>query len=226
MALHETTSPAPLEPIRDAAAARVLLQHPLRARVLALGAAEARSPADMARELGESRQKVHFHVTKLADAGLLERAGTARKRNMTEQRWRATARSYVLAPELLGGVGAHALPVEDAASAATLMARAARLQHEVGIAMSEAGAAGKRLPSLSLSSELRFTSAAQRAAFTEALQDAVTRIVAEHTSPAETPDGAAAKGRPYRLVLGCHPIPPGQTDAERAAARRTTESDR
>lgn len=222
----DSTSPAPLEAIRDTAAARVLLQHPLRARVLALGAAEARSPADMARELGESRQKVHFHVIKLGEAGLLERAGTARKRNMTEQRWRATARSYVLAPELLGGAGAHDLPVEDAASATTLMARAARLQHEVGIAMGEAGAAGERLASLSLSSEFRFRSAAQRAAFTEALEDAITRVVAEHTSPAETPDGAPAKGRPYRLVLGCHPIPPGRTDAERAAAARTQESDR
>jgi len=220
----EATRPAPLAAVRDAGAARALLQHPLRPRILALGAAAARSPTDMARELGEARQKVHYHVGALARAGFLEPAGKRKKRNMTEQRWRATARAYVLAPELLGELGAHALAPGDAASASALMARASRLQHEVGLAMSAASAQGKRLPSLSLSTELRFTSAAQRAAFTTALEDAVTRVVAEHASPAETSDGGAAPGRPYRLVFGCHPIPPGCLDAERAAARAAAPS--
>lgn len=227
MSSAESTRPPALARVTDPDAARSLLQHPLRARILALGA-EPRSPTAMARQLDETRQKVHYHVLALAKAGFLEAAETARCGNMTEQRWRATARAWSLAPELLGELGAHALPLDpaDSLSAHALLVRSARLQHELGRAVDEAAAQSKRLATLSLTSELRFESAAQRSAFTEALRDAITEVVAKHASPVERDDGSPAPGRPYRLVLGCHPVPPGCLDAERAqgAAGDSTET--
>lgn len=229
MSSTESTSPAPFVPlarVADPGAARALLQHPLRARILALGA-EACSPTAMSRQLGEPRQKVHYHVLALAKAGFLEAAETARCGNMTEQRWRATARAWSLAPELIGELGAHALPLDpaDSISVHALLGRTARLQHEVGRAADEAAAQDKRLATLSLASELRFESATQRSAFTEALRDAITELVAKHASPVERDDGSPAPGRPYRLVLGCHPVPPGCLDAERARSTDTDTND-
>lgn len=195
-----------LEPVAEAARATVLL-HPLRLQVLRC-ARRARSATEIAAELGEPRQKVNYHVKELERSGFLHKAGRRRKRNFYEQRYRATARSYVLSPEILGPLAADWRRVEDRLSATYLLALAAQLQGELGRATREAAEQGKRLATLSLNAELRFESAAQRRAFATALSDAVTRVVAEHSSPARQPDGSPATGRPYRLVVGCYPIPP------------------
>jgi hypothetical protein len=88
------------------------------------------------------------------------------------------------------------------------MALCAQAQDELARASREAGARGLRLATLAIDAELRFESAEQRLRFTEALRDAVARVIAEHSSPARAPDGSPGHGRPYRLILGCHPIPP------------------
>lgn len=91
---------APLHRVSDLDRARALL-HPLRLAVL-LHAREPASAPEIAARLGLSRQRVHYHVRALADAGFLRRAGRRTKRNMVEQRYVAVARSFVLSPELLG----------------------------------------------------------------------------------------------------------------------------
>jgi DNA-binding transcriptional ArsR family regulator len=199
--------------------------HPLRRRILE-SLAEPDSAAGLARRLHLPRQRLNYHVRELARAGLLRRAGRRRKRNMIEQCYVATARGYVLSPELLGRLGADPRRVEDTFSAAYLIALAAQLQAELGRASREAASQGKRLTTLSMNSEFRFESAGQRAAFARALQAAVVDVIGRLASPAQRADGSAGAGRPYRLVLGCYPVPPRETSAESAAIRhpeRTSE---
>jgi hypothetical protein len=57
---------------------------------------------------------------------------------------------------------------------------------------------GKRLPVLALDTEIRFASAADRAAFTDELTGAVTALVSRYHD---------AGGRPHRLVVVSHPLP-------------------
>jgi hypothetical protein len=126
---------------------------------------------------------------------------------MVEQRFVATARAYVLAPQLIGPLAAEAAQVADALSASHLVALASQAQAELATVMEVAGVQGKRVATLSVSAELRFEAAEQREAFTRALQSALARVVAEHSSPMTRYDGSAGAGRPYRLVVGCYPIP-------------------
>jgi DNA-binding transcriptional ArsR family regulator len=199
----------PVEPVEDPARAELLL-HPLRQEVLK-EAGEASTAAEIARRLGLPAQKVNYHVRTLAEAGFLEAVAEGRKRNLLEKRYRASARSYVLLPQVLGGMSAGAderPPTEaDRFSAAYLMSLSARLQRELAVWLVADEADQRRVPTLSLEAELRFTSAEQRAAFGEALQAAVVEVVRAHTAPARDEKGGSRPGRPYRLVLGCYPIP-------------------
>jgi hypothetical protein len=73
--------------------------------------------------------------------------------------------------------------------------------------MTEAARQGKRVPTLSLSTEIRFASAEQRAGFARELERTVARLVGRYADPAVTADGAPAPGRLFRLVVGCYPPP-------------------
>lgn len=183
------------------------LLDPLRLRILD-ALREPDSAAGVARRLRLPRQKVNYHVRELARARFLQRAGQRRRRNMIERRYRAAAQGYILSPELLGRLGVPREKAEDAFSAATLLGLMSLAQAEAGRASREAAAQGKRLATLSLNSELRFESAEQRARFAEHLRAAVVDAIGTYASPYTMEDGTAGRGRPYRLVLGCYPIPP------------------
>ena len=195
---------AELECVTDGGRAAVLIQHPLRRRVLA-EAAEPVSATELARRLGLTRQGVNYHVRQLAKAGFLKPAGRRMRRNLVERQYVATARSYVLAPQLLGPVAAGVQT--DAFSATYLLGLTSLAQQELTEVWEAASAAGVRVLTMSLMSEVRFANATQRAEFAQALTEAVTEVVARHTNPYRTPSGEAGEGRPYRMVLGCYPIP-------------------
>ncbi len=195
-----------VEPVSDRRTAAALLAHPLRARLVAL-AREPQSATQMAGRLGLSRQGVNYHVRQLARTGLLRRAGQVRKRNLIEQRYQATARAYVLAPEILGPLAAGGHTAEDAFSAARLVGLAAEAQADVARAIRESATRGQRLSTLSIAADVRFESPAERQAFTEALQAAITDVVGRYSSPMLTTKGEQASGRHFRLVVACYPSP-------------------
>jgi DNA-binding transcriptional ArsR family regulator len=192
---------SPLAVVAGARQARLLLD-PLRRRILA-AAREPASAAALAAALGLPRQRVNYHVRLLARAGFLTRAGRRRRRGLVEQRYVVSAEAFLLAPEVLGGLEPGPPVTPDQASAAFLIALAARMQSEAGRAWRDAGAQRKRLPVLALDTTIAFTTADQRARFAAALTESVTRLVAEHTSAPTS----GAKARRYRLALGCYPIP-------------------
>jgi hypothetical protein len=70
----------------------------------------------------------------------------------------------------------------------------------VGELMGRAAAAGQGLATLSIDAEIRFRSAAERAAFTRELTAAVTNLAARYH------DAEAPGGRPHRLVVAAHPL--------------------
>ena len=69
---------------------------------------------------------------------------------------------------------------------------------EVGTLARRADAAGRRLPTMTVDTEIRFRSAEDRAAFADDLTAAVLELAARYHH-----DG----GRPHRLVVFAHPRP-------------------
>ncbi len=185
--------------IDDPAAAMAALD-PIRSRMLSELTRPA-SAATLATRLGMPRQKVNYHLRSLEDHGLAEVAETRRWGGLTERLLVATAVSYVVSPSALGPVGADPGRTSDRLSASYLIALAARVVREVSDLVRRAAKADKRLATLSMDTEIRFRSAAERAAFSRELTDAVTSLVSRYH------DASAPGGRPHRLVLVAHPLP-------------------
>ena len=183
--------------IEDAAAAEASLD-PVRARLLS-ALAEPASATTLAGRAGLSRQKVNYHLRALERHGLVELVEERRKGNCTERVLRATAQSFVISPEALADVAPDPGRSPDQLSARWLLALAARLVREVGTLIARAGAARKPLATFAIDSEIRFASAADRAAFAADLSQAVNGLVAKYH------DETAAGGRRHRLIVAVHP---------------------
>jgi DNA-binding transcriptional ArsR family regulator len=184
--------------IEDAAAAEVSLD-PIRARLLA-ELAEPASATMLAARVGMARQKVNYHLHELERHGLVELVEERRKGNMNERLMRATAASYVISPAALAAVQPDPSRAPDRLSARWLLAVAARLVRDVGALITGASNARKRVATFALDGEVRFASAADRAAFAEELANAVTSLVRKYH------DEAAPRGRDHRLIVAIHPI--------------------
>ena len=187
-----------LEVIDDPAAATVALD-PVRGQLLAeLG--EPASAAALAARLGIARQKVNYHLRALEAHRLVTVAGERRWGGLTERLLVASAGSYVVSPDALGPVAAGPGERVDRLSASYLVALAARAIREVGTLLRRAREVGKRLPTLSIDSDIRFRSAAERAAFSAELAQAVAGLAARYH------DETAQEGRSHRLVIMVHPV--------------------
>ncbi|MET9002170.1 helix-turn-helix domain-containing protein [Amycolatopsis sp. Hca4] len=193
----------PVAVIEDAAAAEVSLD-PVRARLLA-ELAEPASATMLAARVGLPRQKVNYHLRALESHGLVELVEERRKGNVTERMMQATAASYVISPTALAAVQPDPARSPDRLSARWLLAVAGRLVRDVGLLITGAAKARQRLATFALDGEVRFASAADRAAFAEELTAAVTALVGKYH------DETAEKGRPYRVVVAVHPSVPEES---------------
>ncbi len=200
--------PADVAVIDEPAAATSVLSA-TRRRVLA-ALAEPGSATTVAAQLGLARQKVNYHLRALEEQGLVALVEERPRRGLTERVVRATATSYVVAPATLGGLAADPRRV-DRLSAAYLLALGARLVDEVAALRRSAEGADRSLPTLGIDTEIRFASAADRAAFTEELAAGVAGLVSRYH------DESAPAGRWHRLVVAAHPRPaPPVADEEPA----------
>ncbi len=185
-----------IDVIESPAAAAVALD-PVRARLLAQ-LAEPGSAATLAARVGISRQKVNYHLRALEAHGLVELAEERRHGGITERVLQATAATYMVSPAALDERAASPEFAADRLSARYLASLGARLVREVGSLSRGAGEAGKRLPTMAIDTEIRFRSAADRAAFADELTAAVLDLTARYHH-----DG----GRAHRLVIAAHPTP-------------------
>jgi DNA-binding transcriptional ArsR family regulator len=183
--------------IEDPAAAEVSLD-PIRARLLA-ELSEPGSATMLAAKVGLPRQKVNYHLKTLEAHGLVEMIEERRKGNVNERIMRATAASYVISPAALASVAPDPARSPDQLSASWLLAVAARLVRDVGALMTGAAKARKRVATFAIDGEVRFASAADRAAFAQELSGAVTALVSKYH------DESAEKGRDHRIVVAVHP---------------------
>jgi DNA-binding transcriptional ArsR family regulator len=195
-----------IQVIDDPAVATVALE-PTRSRLLSELSAPA-SAATLATRVGLARQKVNYHLRALEEHGLVELAEERKWGGLTERLLVATAASYVVSPSALGPVAIDPHREVDRLSASYLIAVGARLVREVADLVRRANAARKRLATLAVDTEVRFRSAADRAAFSAELAGAITKLVSKYH------DESAPGGRAHRLVVVAHPLPQDSTRKE------------
>jgi DNA-binding transcriptional ArsR family regulator len=198
--------PAPFAMLRDPAQVEALLQ-PLRRRLVE----ELQRPdsaAGLARRLDLPRQQVNYHLRELESAGLAVLVEERRRGNFVERVMGASARRYVISPEVLGSLGDDAEASGDHFSSAFLVAEAARTIRELASLRERADAAGERLATMTLTTVVQFASAEKRNAFARELTDSVARLVQRYH------DANASGGRRFRLLLGAYPSPQSARDGE------------
>jgi len=188
-----------VEVIQSPRAAAAALD-PVRARLLA-ELSEPASAATLAARLSLPRQKVNYHLRALESHHLVRPTSERKWGGITERLVEATASSYVVSPAAMGPAASDPGRNRDRLSAGYLIALAARVVREVSELATRARETGKRLATLSIDTEIRFRSAAERAQFSSELTAAITQLAARYH------DASALGGRTHRLVLVAHPLP-------------------
>ncbi len=203
-----TSKAASLSVVREPQRAAVLLDAG-RQRLLAALEEEPASASGLARRLGDSRQRINYHLRELESAGFLELAEERRRGNCVERVLRVTARHYVIDPGMLGALGTgDPGRLQDRFSATYLIALAARAIRELAGLRAGAGRTQKRLATFSIETEVALAAPADFQAFTEDLSRALAEVLARHQ------DDRAPEARRFRVVLGAYPIPKAATDEQ------------
>jgi DNA-binding transcriptional ArsR family regulator len=196
MALR-TVKTATVQVVAGLEEAAVLLE-PTRLR-LVRELAQPDSAVGLAQRLGLPRQRVNYHLRQLEAAGFLRLVEERRKRNCVERVLQATARAYVISPEVLAELGGDPETVRDQFSWSYLVALASRAIRELAIIRRRADRAKKKVATFALESQIRFSSAEKMHAFVEELAGEVARLVAKHH------DDGTRDGRVFRFLVGAYP---------------------
>jgi len=183
--------------VSDAEDAAAILT-PVRQRLLSeLGAGD--SAAGLARRVGLTRQQVNYHLRELERRGFVKEVEQRKKGNCVERIVKATARSYLISPEVAGALAADPSHVKDRFSSLYLIASWAAAIKELATVRRRAANVKKKSASFTLQVDVRFATQSSLAAFTEELSNEVARLVAKHH------DESAPEGRLYRFLIGAWP---------------------
>lgn len=163
-----------------------------------------RTCPELADYFGESAQKVYYHVKALETARLVEKVEEKRVRGAVEGYYQASARSYWLAPTLVGQIGTPT-QARDQMSLRVLLGLAEEVIEDTG-KLGSASALGTDVPSLSLSAHIHLPDARRRAEFLTEVQAVFQQLAIKYGLP-ENKDPVITDEQGFRLVLLCYPKP-------------------
>jgi len=197
---------APVHVIDEVERAATVL-HPLRLRILS-ELSEPDSATGLARRLGLPRQQLNYHLRLLEDDGLVEAVEERPRRGCIERMLRTVAQSYVINPGALGALAADPARVRDRASSAYLVAVAARTLRDVAALRRRAEESGKQVPTLTMHSEIRFSSARAQQEFAQEFAQSVAELIARYH------DESSTQGRWFRFLAGSYPAVNNEPDPQ------------
>jgi DNA-binding transcriptional ArsR family regulator len=181
--------------VRDLEQAMVLLK-PLRLELLRrMG--QPRSCLQLGELVGETPQKVYYHVKTLEGAGLVDRVGERRVNGINEGLYQARAWSYWLAPELVGRVAGEER-ARDALSLGYLLSLAEQLQGDLADLASAPAEAS--VPSMGIEADVVLADPETRSAFLRDVEDAVTTIAEKYSG-----GGRSSRKSRFTLMVACYP---------------------
>jgi len=201
----------PLDIIDDPARARAALQ-PIRLRLLHL-LERPQSAPQLAKAMGMPRQRVLYHLRKLEAQRLVDAQEHGSVGRRIDRSYVRTATSYAIAPKTLGGVAVDPRTVGDAFSFAYLSAIAGRALNDLAALGRAAAARGKRVPTLTLETEVRFVTPADQRRFADELTAAFATLAAKYHHP------DAVEGRTFRVFACGYPAVPARSEQSREPER-------
>ena len=190
----------PLDIIDDPARARTALQ-PIRLRLLQL-LEQPQSAPQLAKAMGIPRQRVLYHLRTLQAQQLVEARDHGSVGRRIDRSYARTATSYAIAPKTLGGVAVDARSVADAFSSAYLSAVAGRALNDLAALGRAAAARGKRIPTLTLETDVRFATPADQRRFADELTTTLAALAAKYHH------ADAPQGRTFRVFACGYPAVP------------------
>src|SRR3954469_22446041 len=191
-----------LDIIDDPARARTALQ-PIRLRLLHL-LERPQSAPQLAKAIGMPRQRVLYHLRTLEAQRLVEAQEHGKVGRRVDRSYVRTATSYAIAPKTLGGVAVDPRTVADAFSSAYLSAVAGRALNDLAALGRAAAARGKRVPTITLETDVRFATPADQRRFADELTAALTTLAAKYHR------ADAAQGRTFRVFACGYPAVPSR----------------
>lgn len=162
---------------------------------------EPRSCPELGEALGETPQKIYYHVKQLQQAGLVEKVDERRVRGTVEGYYQAVARAYWLAPHLVSEIGGAAL-TQDQVSLRYLLSLAQEMHEDVA-RLGQRSESGQDAPSLALSAHIHLPDGARRAAFMQDVQRSIKALARQYGLPEN--DELVGPGETFRLMLACYP---------------------
>ncbi len=164
------------------------LLKPQRIEVLRL-LAEPRTCGEVGKLLGQTPQRVYYHVKRLVDAGLVELVSERKVRAVHEGVYQAGARAYWLSPRLVGRLGLR--KQQDELSLGHLL----DLTEEVQADVAALDRTRPELPSIGVSGEIRIRPERRQEFLDDlktTLQDLFTRY-------------GGSEGDAFKLAVACYP---------------------
>jgi DNA-binding transcriptional ArsR family regulator len=151
--------------------------------------AEPRSCTEVGAALGQSAQRVYYHVQRLREAGLIDRVDERRVHGISEGIYQAVARSYWLSPHLVGPIGGRG--AQDQLSLGYLLNLVEDVQTD--LVRLEGRPVGD-LSTLGVSGEIRLPPGARKA-FLDDLRSTLQDLFARH---------GGSEGEVFRLAVACY----------------------
>jgi hypothetical protein len=180
------------------------LLHPFRIDLLKQ-MVEPRTCPELGATFDMTAQKIYYHIKALEKADLVEKVSENRVRGVVEGVYQARARSYWLAPKLVGMVGGTQI-AQDQTSLRFLLSLTEEMHEEIGH-LGQKSEVGQTVPSLGLSAHIYLPDGKRRAAFLEDVQAVFQMLARKYGIPAdETTD--ELMGKAFRLILACYPAEP------------------
>ncbi|MFD0664006.1 ArsR/SmtB family transcription factor [Thermocatellispora tengchongensis] len=151
--------------------------------------AEPRTCTEVAGRLGQTPQRVYYHVKRLVEAGLVAQVSERKVRGIHEGIYQAAARPYWLSPRLVGRVGLR--KAQDELSLGYLL----DLMEEVQADIAGLDRARPELPSIGVSGEIRVPPELRRQ-FLDDLRTALQELFTRY---------GGDEGDAFKLAVACYP---------------------
>ena len=151
--------------------------------------AEPRTCTEVAARLGQTPQRVYYHVKRLVDAGLVDQVAERKVRGIHEGIYQAGARSYWLSPRLVGRIGLR--KTQDELSLGYLL----NLMEEVQADIAGLDRTAPELPSIGVSGEIHVPPE-RRQEFLNDLQTTLQDLFTRY---------GGAEGDAFKLAVACYP---------------------
>ncbi len=172
-----------------------VLGNPLRVQILE-ALREPSSAAAVARQIGQPRQKVNYHLKELEGAGLIRHVRERRVGNFVESLFQAVARSFLVSSEVAWSDPRRLEALTRQHSLQTLFVLGERLQRDAAVLVDRAAFGGEEIASASVTAEVGFADEAEREAFLDDYLKATTELLDRYGKKG---------GDQYRVILAAYP---------------------